>query len=79
MRILQDIYTNQYSAIETQPKPPEKLRAEVYRLFEKMETEMGREFAEKYWNCMCEEEDFLNYANFREGFRLGVSLMMELL
>ena len=79
MSILQDIYTDQYSPLETQPKPPEKLRAEIYSLFEKIEEEMGREFAEKYWNCLCDEENFLNYASFREGFRLRVSLMTELL
>ena len=33
MSILLDIYTDQYSPLETQPKPPEKLRAEIYSLF----------------------------------------------
>ena len=41
MSILKDIYTDQYSPLETQPKPPENLRAEIYSLFEKIEEEMG--------------------------------------
>ena len=40
---------------------------------------MGEDFIERHWDGLCKAERFRDCANFREGFRLGVSLMLELL
>ena len=39
----------------------------------------GIEFMEQYWDDLCEIDRFRDFTNFRQGFRLGVSLMLELL
>lgn len=39
---------------------------------------MGAAFIERHWDTLCKVERVRDCANFREGVRLGVSLMMEL-
>ena len=38
---------------------------------------MGAAFIERHWDALCDLSRFRDYANFREGFRLGVALMLE--
>ena len=40
---------------------------------------MGAEFVQRHRGSLEEAARFVGYASFREGFRLGVSLMTELL
>jgi hypothetical protein len=38
---------------------------------------MTEEFIAKLWDNLGDVQAFRDYINFREGFRLGISLMME--
>ena len=44
---------------------------------EEIEQAMGAAFIERHWDALCDLSRFRDYANFREGFRLGVALMLE--
>ena len=79
MSILQDIYNERYTPGDTLQKMPLSLRLKERAFYEAIENAMGVEFIERHWEALCEVEGSRDYANFREGFRLGVSLMLELL
>lgn len=79
MSILQDIYNEAYSPIDKADKLPFSLRLTERAFYEAVEEAMGAEFVDKQREKLCKVENFRDFANFREGFRLGVSLMLELL
>ena len=79
MSILQDIYNENYFPSEPIEKMPKKLRSKKIAFYDEVERALGEEFLTRHWAGLCDAEQFQDYANFREGFRLGVSLMMELL
>ena len=79
MNILQDIYGGRYCPCETADKIPATLRDREWAFFDEIEKRFGVEVIERHWDNLCEADSARDYANFREGFRLGVSLMMELL
>ena len=77
MSILQKIYDSQYSPEKARKKGPFSLRLKERVFLDAIEEGMGPDFIEKHWEGLCQLEDFVCYANFREGFRLGVLLMLE--
>lgn len=79
MSILHDICNNKYVPAELLINTPSSLRLKEETFFDAVEKAMGADFIERHEQGLCECEHFENYASFREGFRLGVSLMMELL
>ena len=79
MSILRDIYDGEYSPITNPVTMPPSLRRREQDFFEEVEKVMGRDFIEKHWKSICDAEDYNNFDSFREGFRLGVSLMLEVL
>ena len=79
MSILQDICNGQYTPDDALKKMPSSLRQKEQAFHAAIEESMGAEFMERHWDGLCKAEDFKGYTNFREGFRLGVSLMLELL
>ncbi len=79
MSILHDIYNEQYTPGDALGKMPFSLRLKERTFFDAVEEAMGEDFIERHWDGLCKVEAFRDYANFREGFRLGVSLMLELL
>lgn len=79
MRILHDIYSGDYDPGKAAEKLPFSLRLERRAFLDAIEGSLGEEFIERHWDGLCKIEHFKDYANFREGFRLGVSLMMELM
>ena len=79
MSILQDIYSGGYAPGESQGKLPPDLSDKWWGFFEEVEKAMGLEFIERHWDNLMEADLYRDHANFREGFRLGVSLMLELL
>ena len=79
MSILQDIYSEKYTPGKATDKLPFSLRLKERAFWDAIEAGMGADFIERHWDGLCKVEHFRDYANFREGFRLGVSLMMELL
>ncbi len=79
MSILQDIYNDNYSPEKAVKNMPFSLRLKERAFYDAIETEMGADFLEHHWDSLCKIENFQGFANFQEGFRLGVSLMLELL
>ena len=79
MSILQNIYNNQYSPEKSRKKVPFSLRLKERVFLDALEESMGPDFIEKHRNGLCQVEDFLCYDHFREGFRLGVRLMLEVM
>ena len=79
MSILHDIYNGEYSPTEKPTGIPVSMRRKEQAFFDEVEKVMGQDFLEKYWGDICATEDYYNFASFREGFCLGVSLMLEVL
>lgn len=79
MSILQDIYDGEYCPCETAEKIPPAVKDKKWAFYEEIEKRFGAEVIERHWDDLCEADIARDYANFREGFRLGVSLMMELM
>jgi len=77
--MLQDIYNDNYSPGKALDKMPFSLRLEERAFYDAVENAMGADFLERHWDGLCKVERFKGFANFRAGFRLGVSLMLELL
>lgn len=78
MSILQDIYKGEYSPTENLDKLPQAQRVSERAFWDAVENEMGAEFAEFHRQGFRDREQFHDYVIFREGFRLGISLVMEL-
>ena len=79
MSILQNIYSNDYTPADPAKKMPFSLRLKERAFYDSIEEAMGEEFIERHWDSLCKLEHYKGFTNFREGFRLGVSLMLELL
>ena len=78
MSILKDIFNEEYCPSKPLDKLPFSLRLKERAFFDAIEEAMGAGFIEKHWDALVSVEEYKNFANFREGFRLGVSLMLEL-
>ena len=79
MSILHKIYDNQYSPKKSREKVPFSLRRKERVFLDAIEEGLGPDFIEKHRSGLCQVEDFLCYDHFREGFRLGVRLMLEVM
>lgn len=79
MSVLENIYNGDYTPGKAAEKLPFSLRLAERAFFEAIEGSMGADFIERHWDGLCKAERFRDCANFREGFRLGVSLTLELL
>ena len=79
MSILKDIYNEKYFPRRTQRSIPFSLRLQERAFFDAVEAAMGPDFLQRHRAALEEAARFRDYAGFREGFRLGVSLMRELL
>lgn len=79
MRILKDIYNHEYFPSEPLDEMPPELYNKQQEFREKVEESMGKEFVAKCQEELYDIQNFRGYINFRDGFRLGVSLMLELL
>ncbi len=79
MNTLHDIYSEKYTPSKAAQKTPFSLRLEERAFFDAIEEAMGADFLERHRDGLGKLEDYKAYASFREGFRLGVSLMLELL
>ena len=79
MSVLKDIYNKNYTPADPMKRMPFSLRLKERTFYNAIEEAMGPEFVERHWDGLCKIEQYKGFANFREGFRLGVSLMLELL
>ena len=79
MNILEKIYNDDYEPGTASEKLPFSLRLKRRASWDEIEEGMGEDFIERHWDGLCKIEHFGDYANFRDGVRLGISLMMELM
>ena len=77
MSILQDIYYHEYFPSEPLDEMPFDLCQKQQEFYNEVEKAMGEEFIAKLWDNLGDVQAFRDYINFREGFRLGIPLMME--
>ena len=77
MSILTDIYNDEYHPQATRPIMPQDLRKKDLAFWEKATEVLGSECVDTHLYHLCEEEHLNNIHYFREGFRLGVQLMLE--
>ena len=78
MNILENIYDGDYAPIDPSKNMPFSLRLAERAFFDAIEENLGAEFIERHWDSLCKLEQYKGYTNFREGFRLGALLMLEL-
>lgn len=79
MSILREIYSGGYAPGEIPEKLPKELSEKHWAFYGEVEKVMGLDFMERHWDDLMEVDLYRDYASFREGFRLGVSLMLEML
>lgn len=79
MSILREIYGGGYAPGEIPEKLPKELSEKRWAFYGEVEKVMGLDFMERHWDDLMEADLYRDYASFREGFRMGVALMMELL
>ena len=79
MGALEKIYSGDYDPSKAGENLPFSLRLQERAFWDAVEEGMGADFIKRHWDALCKIEHFRDCANFREGFRLGVSLMMELM
>ncbi len=80
MSVLKEIYDEQFCV--GQPKTLEYLtirQKNFARFWDEVEKQLGSDFLDKNFEDLSKQEEMENYHYFRQGFRLGVSLMTELL
>lgn len=78
MSILQDIYNSTYAPGRAQETMPFSLRLKERAVRDVIEEALGEEFIKRHQDDWEKAAHFRNYANFREGFKLGVALMLEI-
>ena len=78
MSILQDIYDGAYNPNRVMEDMPAELRKRKAAFDADMEKIGADEVYQRHWDIVCAVENFTSHVNFREGFRLGVLLMLEL-
>ena len=79
MSILNDIYCDEYHPQVTGPVLPQDLREKDLAVWEKASEVLGGDFVDAHLYRLCEIENLNDFHNFREGFRLGVLLMLEVM
>ena len=77
MNILDEIYDEIYLGEEPDTEEYRGLRESYYAVWDKAEEILGEEFFDKVWNTVVELNTAANRNYFKEGFRLGVQLMLE--
>ncbi len=77
MSILENIYHNEYYPGEPEDELPPALQGVKQEFFHEVEKVMGEKFVAQHWENIVEADQQCAFISFREGFRLGVGLMIE--
>lgn len=77
MSILADIYNERYHAQASRPHYPQELREKDLAFWEKATQALGGDVVDAHLYKLCEKENLNDIHHFREGFKLGVQLMLE--
>lgn len=76
---LRELYNRDQSLSEVTTEELRALRGEERELWEAVKPLIGLEMIDKINNAQAASIDEVNFIWFRKGFRLGASLMLELL
>lgn len=77
MSIVEEIYNGQYQPQAGGPVFPRDMREEDLAFWKKVTEALGDDFADAHLRRMCKKEGLACLYHFREGFRLGVRLMLD--
>ena len=77
MSILADIYNERYHAQASRPHYPQELREKDLAFWEKATQALGGDVVDTHLYKLCEKENLNDIHHFREGFKLGVQMMLE--
>lgn len=77
MSILADIYNERHHAQASSPHYPQELRDKDLAFWEKATQALGGDVVDAHFYKLCEKENLNDIHHFREGFKLGVQLMLE--
>lgn len=79
MSTLYDIYSGDYDIAPTPDKKQREIEKLLYAERDKIQTMFGDAFMERLLELEDDREDWRAFHYYREGFRLGGRLMLEIL
>ena len=79
MSIIEEIYLGHYQPQEGKTPIPKDMLDKDLAFWEKVSKEMGDEFVDTYFHRVFQEDTINDLHHFREGFRLGVRMMLEVI
>lgn len=77
--LLYDIYSGEYDTTSERDAKRKTLGRKICDEWDKVQRMFGDEFMERLFALEAEREDWQAFQYYREGFRLGVRLMLEAL
>ncbi len=77
MSILTDIYDGEYRAPHSRPPCPQELEDNDLAFWDKAAEALGLDAIDAHMNLLHEKQHLTDIHHFREGFKLGVQLMLE--
>lgn len=77
LNLLYEIYADNYDITPKRDKKQQELYEKLCTEWEKVQRLFGDEFVNHIFNIQGELEDWQSFCYYRQGFRLGAQLMME--
>ena len=75
--ILYELYSGNYEIGIHQGEEEEKISREIVAMLDEIRAKMGGEFVDRLSNLYADRGTLANYRYYRDGFSLGVRLMLE--
>ena len=77
--ILYELYNGDYNIGTYRDKEEEKISKEIIPMLDEIKAKLGEEFIDRLTNLYVDRGMLSNYRYYKEGFCLGVRLMLEAL
>ena len=77
--LLYEIYSGEYDTIPKWDAKRRELGEKICDEWDKVQRMFGDEFMERLFDLEAKREDWQEFQYYREGFRLGIRLMLEAL
>ena len=77
--ILREIFNDEYDITPKRDKKQQQLCEQLCAEWDKVQRMFGDEFADRLFELEGEKEEWRAFHYYREGFRLGIRLMLEAL
>ena len=77
--LLYELYNGNYDIGTYREEAEEKIAKEITPLLAEVKAKFGREFVDRLTGLYVDQGMLSDYRYYREGFRLGVRLMLEVL